>query len=141
MSCYTSVMDERLMRLLELLDAAGEDTTGTSIRLPVNLRDAATIASDMGLSASTTELTVRGLRHALEAFAQRAVLDAHYDAYPDARPDLADVALAAAEIDGSSLATRPDLVRRAAAEIRSVKNDPTPDDVLVFAAGLAATAA
>jgi hypothetical protein len=38
----------------------------------------------MGLAASTTELTVRGLRDILEAFAQRAVLDAHYRQHPGA---------------------------------------------------------
>jgi len=134
-------MDRLLQRLLDLLDASGEDTVGTSVRLPTNLRDAAAVAAEMGLAASTTELTVRGLRDALEAFAQRAVLDAHYRAHPDARPDLAEVALAAAEIDGSTLAKRPELVRRAAAEVSAVKDDPTPDDVLLYAAGLAAAAA
>jgi hypothetical protein len=133
-------MDTRLERLLNLLDASGDDTVGTSVRLPTNLRDAAAVAAEMGLAASTTELTVRGLREVLEAFAQRVVLDAHYKEHPEARPDLAEVALAAAEIDGSPLAARPDLVRRAAAEIGAVKDDPTPDDVLVYAAGLAAVA-
>jgi hypothetical protein len=69
-------------------------------------------------------LTVRGLRDVLEAFAQRAVLDAHYQSYPEARPDLAEVALATAQIDGSPLANRPDLVRRAAEEIGAVKDHP-----------------
>lgn len=131
-------MDRRLKRLLDFLDAGSEDTVGTSVRLPANLRQAAAVAAGMGLAGTTTELTVRGLRDVLEAFAQRAVLDAHYRAHPDARPDLAEVALAAAEIDGSPLADRPDLVRRATAEIGAVKDSPTPDDVLVYAAGLAA---
>jgi len=65
----------------------------------------------------------------------------HYRDHPDARPDLAEIALAAAEIDGSPLAATPDLVRRAAAEVGSVKDDPGPDDVLLYAAGLAAAAA
>jgi hypothetical protein len=134
-------VDRQLERLLDLLDLTGDDTVGTSVRLPVNLRDAAAVAAKLGLAASTTELTVRGLRDALEAFAQRAVLDAHYRAHPEVRPDLAEVALATAEIDGSPLAGRPDLVRRAAAEIGAVKDDPTPDDVLLYAAGLAAAAA
>lgn len=119
------------------------------MRLPGNLREAAVIAAELGLTASTTELTVRGLRDALEAFAQRAVLDAHYRAHygahyrshPDARPDLAEIALAAAEIDGHPLAARPDLLRRAAAEVGLVKDDPGPDDVLLYAAGLAAAVA
>lgn len=134
-------MDRKLKRLLDLLDTSETDTVGTSVRLPVNLRDAASLAGEMGLTGSTTELTVRGLRDALEAFAQRAVLDAHYRAYPHARPDLAEVALAAAEIDGSPLAERPELVRRAAVEVRALKDDPSPDDVLLYAAGLSAAVA
>jgi hypothetical protein len=134
-------MDHLVRRLLELLDASGDDTVGTSVRLPVDLRDAAGIAVRLGLATSTTELTVRGLRDALDAFAQRIVLDAHYQVHPQARPDLAEVALAAAELDGNPLAERPDLVRRAATDVRAVKDDPTPDDVLLYAAGLAAVAA
>jgi hypothetical protein len=135
------VMERRLTRLLDLLDAESGDTVGTSVRLPTNLRDAAALVAGMSSAASITELTVRGLRDALEAFAQRAVLDAHYRAHPDARPDLAEIALATAEIDGSPLAARVDLVGRAAAEIGAIKDDPTPDDVLVYAAGLAAAVA
>lgn len=90
----------------------------------------------MGLARTTTELTVRGLRDLLEAAAQRAVLDAHYEAHPDARPDLADIALAAAQMDGHPLAERPELIQRAAAEIVSINDDPTPDEVLSYAAGL-----
>jgi hypothetical protein len=68
------------------------------------------------------------------------VLDVHYRSHPDARPDLAEVALAAAEIVGHPLAARPDLVRRAATEVGLVKDDLGPDDVL-YAAGLAAAVA
>jgi hypothetical protein len=134
-------MSRRLKLLLDLLNASPEDTVGTSVRLPTNLRDAAMVAVDMGFAASTTELTVRGLQDALEAFAQRAALDAHYEEHPHARPDLAEIALMTAEVDGSPLANRPELVRRAATEIRSVKDDATPDDVLIYAAGLAAATA
>lgn len=134
-------MDPRLQRLLNLLDAPHGDTVGTSVRIPVHLRDAAAAATEMGLAASTTDLTVHGLRGVLEAFVQRALLDDHYRAYPDARPDLADIALAAAAIDGHPLADRPELIRRAAQDVGGVKDDPTPDDVLIYAAGLAAAAA
>ena len=133
-------MDRRLKRLLDLLDATGEDTVNTSVRLPARLRDAAALATTMGLAGSTTELTVKGLRDTLEAFAQRAVLEAHYRARPAARPDLAEVALATAEIDGNPLADRPDLIRRAADAVHALKTDPDPDDVLLYAAGLAAAA-
>jgi hypothetical protein len=134
-------MDRRLVKLLDLLDSSTLETVGTSIRLPANLRDASAVAANMGLAGSTTELTVRGLRDALEAFAQRAVLDAHYQAHPGARPDLAEIAIAAAQIDGNPLASRPDLVERAAAEVGRIKDDAGPDDVLVYAAGLAAAVA
>lgn len=137
---YSHGMDRRLRRLVELLDEVGEETVNTSVRLPIRLRDAAAVAADMGLASSTSELTVRGLRDTLEAYAQRAVLDAHYRAHPEARPDLAEIALAAAEIDGNPLAAQPDLIRRAAQEIRAIKDDPAPDDVLLYAAGLAAVA-
>ncbi|MCA1676226.1 MAG: hypothetical protein LC799_29980 [Actinobacteria bacterium] len=133
-------MDSRLVRLLDLLDATEGETVGTSVRLPVALRDAAVVAAEMGLAGSTTELTVRGLRDLLETAAQRAVLDAHYEVHPEARPDLAEVALATAQLDGHPLAQRSELVRRAAAEIVSVIDDPTPDEVLSYAAGLAAAA-
>ncbi|MGH8922086.1 MAG: hypothetical protein ACRD0H_27725 [Actinomycetes bacterium] len=134
-------MDPRLERLLDLLDGSAAATVGTSVRLPGNLRDAAILAAELGLAASTTELTVRGLRDALDAFAQRAVLDAHYRSHPQARPDFAEIALAAAEIDGNPLAARSDLLRRAANEVGRVKDNPSPDDVLLYAAGLAAAVA
>jgi hypothetical protein len=134
-------MDRTLQRLLDLLDDDGADTIGTSIRLPVRLRDAVAVATQMGLASSTTELTVRGLRDVLEAFAQCAVLDAHYQQHPDTRPGLEEIALATAQLDASPLAQRPDLLKRAAAEVGTVKADPTPDDVLLYAAGLAAAVA
>jgi hypothetical protein len=134
-------MDRSLERLLDLLDGADDDTVGTSVRLPVKLRDAAAVATTMGLATSTTELTVRGLRDALEAFAQRAVLDAHYREYPAARPSLEEIALAMAQLDANPLAQRPELLKRAAAEVVTVKEDASPDDVLVYAAGLAAAVA
>lgn len=133
-------MDGRLERLLELLDAGDTQTVGTSVRLPLGLRDAAVLAAELGFVGSTTELTVRGLREALEAVAQRQILDAHYRRHPEARPDLAEIALVAAQLDGHPLATRPELIRRAATEIMSFTDDPSPDDVLSFAAGLASAA-
>lgn len=130
-----------MKRLLDLLDATAEDTVNTSVRLPARLRDAAVLAAEMGLAGSTTELTVRGLRDALEAFAQQAVLDAHYRAHPAARPDLAEVTQAAADMDGNPLAARPELLRRAADAVQALKPDADPDDVLLYAAGLADAAA
>jgi len=134
-------MDTLLEQLLDLLDEIPSDTVGTSLRIPLSLRDAAVVATDMGLAASTTELAVQGLRDALENFAQRAVLDAHYRAHPDARPSLAEVAQAAAELDGSALAAQPELIQRAAHEVAAIREAPSADDVLLYAAGLASAAA
>ena len=131
-------MDQTLVKLLDLLDSTDAGTVGTSVRLPVALRDAAALAADMGLAGSTTDLTVRGLRDHLEAVAQRAVLDAHYRDHPQVRPDLAEIVLVAAEMDGNPLAQRPELLRRAASDIMLLTKGPTPDDVLLYAAGLAA---
>lgn len=138
---YGSAMDDRLTKLLDLLDQADDETVGTSVRLPANLRAAAALATQMGMVVSVTDLTVQGIRDTLEAFAQRAVLEAHYQEYPEARPTLAQVALAGAELDGNPLAEKPDLVHRAAAEIVEIKPAASPDDVLVYAAGLASGAA
>jgi len=136
-----SGMGPRLQRLLDLLDEAGGGTVGTSMRLPVHLRNAAGVAIELGIGASTAEFTVQGMRAVLEAFAQRAALDAHYAAHPDTRPDLAEIALATAELDDHPIASHPQLIRRAADGVQHIKDDPTPDDVLVYAAGLAAAAA
>jgi hypothetical protein len=57
----------------------------------------------------------------------------HYAQHPEARPDLADIAIAAAEIDGSPLAADPERIRRAAAEIAAVHPHPEPEDVLLWA--------
>lgn len=135
-------VDRRTTRLLDLLDAeTGGETVGTSIRLPVNLRDAAVIATELGLATSTSELTVSGLRDVLVAFAQRAVLDDHYRSNPGARPSLSEVALAAAELDADPLVDRPDLIERAAREVIEVHPDASADDVLLYAAGLASAVA
>jgi hypothetical protein len=67
-----------------------------------------------------------------------AVLDAHYAEHPGARPSLEEIVLAAAQLDANPLADRPDLLTRAAAEIGTVKDDPTPDDVLLYAEAVAA---
>ena len=94
----------------------------------------------MGLASSATELITTGLRDRLEAYAQRAVLDAHYRAHPGVRPSLAEIAQAAAKVDGNPLAERPGLIRKAAEAVGALKDDPHPDDVLLYAAGLAAGA-
>lgn len=124
--------------MVELLASSREETVGTSVRMPIDLRDAAAIAAGLGLAGSITELTVGGLRDKLDAIANEAVLEEHFKQYPDARPTLAEVALAGAYIDGNPLKDRPELIERAAATLVTLKEDPSPDDVLIYAAGLAA---
>jgi hypothetical protein len=97
------MMDYRVIdRINELLDSTDDRTVNTSMRIPAALRDAAALAvSELDLAPSTTILTANALRAALEAAVVRAVLDRHYEEYPDARPTLADLAVAAAELDPS----------------------------------------
>jgi hypothetical protein len=73
------------------------------------------------------------MRASLEAIVMQAALNAHYDRYPDSRPDLADLAVAAAEMDGHALAARPDLLRQAADEIITRHPLATPEDVVLWA--------
>ena len=61
------------------------------------------------------------------------VLAEHYERYPHARPDLGDLAIAAAELDGHPLAAEPDRIRRAAAEISARHPAADPEDVLLWA--------
>jgi adenine-specific DNA glycosylase len=71
----------------------------------------------------------------------QAALDDHYQRHPRTRPDLADLAIAAAELDGHPLASQHERLRQAAAEI--AKNHPgaSPDDVLLWAEARALPAA
>ncbi|MGI9032971.1 MAG: hypothetical protein ACR2HY_04690 [Acidimicrobiales bacterium] len=132
---------EALDALVALLDAAAPETMNTSMRLPVSLRDAAAIAVErLGAAPSTTALASEALRRSLETIAMRAALDAHYEAYPRSRPSLAEVALAAAEQDGDSLAAAPEAIRRAAEEVIEIRPDADADDVLLWAKAKALTA-
>jgi len=127
-------MGRAIDRITKLLDSPSEETTNTSMRLPNALRDAAALAvRDLGAASSTTALTSAALRATLEAIVMQAVLDAHYEQHPEARPSLAELAIAAAELDGHSLAARPELLRRAAAEIARIHPYADADDVLLWA--------
>src|SRR4051794_10020884 len=104
------------------------------MRLPVALRDAAALAVDaLGLAPSTTTLTASALRSSLETAVMQAVLEAHYEQPPQARPSLAEVALAAALQLGSPLADRPDLVTAAADQVLQSHPDADSHDVLLWA--------
>lgn len=112
------------------------------MRLPVALRDAAAVAvRELGAAPSTTALAAEALWATLEAIVMQAALDMHYAEHPDARPDLADLAVAAAELDGHPLASQPGLLRRAAAEIVRTRPDADADDVVLWAEARAAASA
>lgn len=77
--------------------------------------------------------TAVAVRAAREAVVMRTALEDHYAQHPEARPDLADIAIAAAEIDGNPLAADPERIRRAAVEITAAQPHPDPEDVLLWA--------
>src|ERR1035437_8510234 len=129
-------------RISELLDGGGLETSNTSMRIPTALRDAAALAvRELGVAPSATALTTAALRATLEAVVMQAVLDDHYDHHPQARPDLGDLAVAAAELDGHPLAAEPERLRQAAAEIAGSHPAASPDDVLLWAEARAIAAA
>lgn len=68
------------------------------------------------------------------------ILAAHYRTHPEARLDLSEVAIAAAELDANPLAGQAELITRAAREVTALTKDPTSDDVLLYAAALSAAA-
>ena len=65
----------------------------------------------------------------------------HDDRHHHARPDLGDLAVAAAELDGHPLADQPGRLRQAAAEIAANHPAASPDDVLLWAEARALPAA
>ena len=127
--------DEDLFALLDRLEADGP-TVVSSVRQPAALKEAMKVAVGLGLDANANDATVQAMRDRLEAFAQRRALDAHHTAHPEARPSLAELAQAAAELDGDGLADEPVLIHRAAQEIVAFRPRATADEVLVYAAGL-----
>lgn len=117
-----------------LLDLDDEETVNTSMRLPASLRDAAAIAVErLGVSPSTTAMTVAALRQSIETAVMEAALSAHYEQHPEAKPSLVEVALALAEQDGSPLAGRLDLLTAAADAVVVRRPDADGDDVLLWA--------
>ena len=129
-------------RISALLDAEESPTSNTSMRLPAALRDAAALAvAELDVAPSATALTAAALRAMLEAIVMQAALDQHYQHYPQARPDLGDLAIAAAQLDGHPLAAQPERLRQAAAEITANHPAATPDDVLLWAEARAMHAA
>ncbi|HEX8770079.1 MAG TPA: hypothetical protein VF711_04850 [Acidimicrobiales bacterium] len=113
----------------------------TSLRLNESLREAAEIVVRHGWAPSFTALVEESVATTLAGMvatvAEQAALDEHYAEHPEARPDLWEIAVAAAKVDGSPLAEQPDVIRRAA-EALGPKADI--DTVLIWAAGALAGA-
>lgn len=125
---------ETLDEINRLLAAADDGTVNTSMRLPRNLRDAATLAVEqLGAAPSTTTMTAAALRRALETIAMETALRLHEVEHPGVRPGLAAIAHALAVQDGSPLAARPDLIAAAADEVVRRHPDADADDVLLWA--------
>jgi hypothetical protein len=125
---------DAIARINELLDSTDPETLNTSMRIPKALRDAAAIAvSELGVAPSTTILTSNALRSMLEGAVVLAALERHFEEYPELRPTLADLAVAAAEMDGHPLAGQPELLRRSAGQVQRRHPDATPEDVLLWA--------
>lgn len=126
---------EAIDLIIELLDAPEGPTTNTSMRLPDTLRHAAALAvGALEMAPSATIFTADAMRAELEHVVFRAALEEHYDAHPEIRPSLTDLALALAEMDGSDLADDPEAIDRAAKAVAAWKPDADPDDVLLWAA-------
>ncbi len=126
--------EEAIDRINELLDSTDPETVNTSMRIPKALREAASLAvSELDVAPSATVLAANALRMFLEGTVALAALELHFEQYPEARPTLADLALVAAEWDGSPLAQRPELLRRYAEEIVQRHPDAEPEDVLLWA--------
>jgi len=134
--------EEAIDRINELLGSTDPETINTSMRIPKALREAAALAVDeLGVAPSTTVMAANALRSLLEATVGLAVLELHYEEYPQFRPTLANLAVVAAEWDGNPLAQQPELIRRYAEEIVQRHPGAEPEDVLLWAEAREYTAA
>jgi hypothetical protein len=130
-----------LDRINELLRRGDEPTSNTSMRLPTALRDAATLAVDhLGIAPSTTALTVRVLRRAIESAVLAAALREDLLANLDAQPTLAETAMAVAWQEGSPIAGRDDLIESAVQQLTSRHPEADGYDVMLWAEAQAVAA-
>lgn len=127
-------VQDRLFEVLDALDSSA--TTVTSLRQPVALREAVKLAVELGMDANTNDATVHAIRDRVEMFAQHLALEAHFQRHPAARPTLAELAVAAAQLDAHPLADDEDLLRAAAAELGASMPDASGADVLIYAVGM-----
>jgi hypothetical protein len=126
--------EDTVDRISELLRSGSPEASISHARIPKALRKAAALAvKELGVPPSTTAISADALRTVLEGAVALAVLELHYEQYPEFRPSLADLAIAAAELDGNPLAQQPELIRRSAAEVQQRHPDAEPEDVLLWA--------
>ena len=126
--------EEAVDRINELLRSANPETVDSPMRIPKALREAAALAvKELGVAPSATVTAANALRNVLEGAVTLAVLELHYEQYPEFRPSLADLAVVAAESDGNPLAQQPELIRRYADEVKLRHPDAEPEDVLLWA--------
>lgn len=126
---------EELFRLLDTLDESDESIV-TSVRQPAGMRQAVKLAVALGMAANPNDATVQAIRDRLETFAQQLALDEHFERHPQAKPSLAELAIAAADLDAHPLAGEDDLIRTAADEVAAFRPEATSDDVLIYATAL-----
>jgi hypothetical protein len=133
----TESENEWLDELASALDTFADGPSSvSSIRQPEGLRRAMQAAVALGWARNANEGVVESLREELTAFCRSRALEAHFLEHPGARPSLAGVAVALAELDHDPLADEPELIERAAREIVAVRPDADADDVLIWAASL-----
>ena len=126
--------EDAIDRINELLRSTNPETVDSPMRIPKALREAAALAvKELGVPPSATVTAANALRNVLEGAVALAALELHYEQYPEFRPSVADLALAAAELDGNPLAQQPELIRRSAAEVQQRHPDAEPEDVLLWA--------
>lgn len=126
-----------------LSQAAYVNLAPTSVRIPARLRELAQAVVDHRWVDSISDLLVTGLRDQLGALTAeairsrnvedtRAALEEHYAGRENERSGLAELAIAAAEIEGHPAADHPDLVARA---VQDLSDDAYIEDVLAWVRG------
>ncbi len=134
-------MGATLEELFEALGDLGEEgpLQATSLRLPKALYDALSIATELGMDSSVSAATREALVDRIRGFARQAAFNAHFAAFPDDTPRLAEVARRRVSGTDHPAAVEPGLIGEVAAEIERREPgwaftalDDTVDDVLGY---------
>ena len=134
-------MGATLEELFEALGDLGEEgpLQATSLRLPKALYDALSIATELGMDSSVSAATREALADRIRGFARQAAFNAHFAAFPDDTPRLAEVARRRVSGTDHPAAAEPGLIGEVAAEIERREPgwaftalDDTVDDVLGY---------